>query len=456
MPNRAEILKERLLASIGLPWQELLPASAIENVLVEEQVSYRQCVYTPVVTLWLFLSQVLDTDKSLQNAVNRAIAWLTSAGAAVPSSDTGAYSKARKRLPERVVKRLMKLTAEGIEAEVEREQLWCSRPVKVCDGTSVLMSDTNDNQQAYPQHSNQAAGCGFPIAQLVVMFSLTTGAVLDAMLATFSTSELTLARQLYQQLQPEDVILADSAFGTYADLALVQAAGADGVFRKQHARKTDFRRGKKLGIGDHIVTWFRPAQSASALSEQDFARLPPTLLVREVHLRLYRKGFRPKEMILVTTLLDPQQYPKQKLAELYDRRWQAAEVNLKHLKTTLNMEMLAAQTPQMVRKDIWVHMMAYNLLRTLMWKARPAGVDGKTPHLSLQGSRQAFNQFIPLLATSSQRPLRSLYRQLLELVAEQLLPLRPGRIEPRVRKRRPKSFPLMTQPRNVLKRKLAR
>ncbi len=263
------------------------------------------------------------------------------------------------------------------------------------------MSDTNANQQVYPQHSNQAAGCGFPIAQLVVMFSLTTGAVLDAMLATFSTSELTLARQLYQQLHAQDVVLADSAFGTYADLALVQAAGADGVFRKQHARKTDFCTGKKLGIGDHIVTWFRPAKSASALAEQDFARLPATLLVREVHLLLYRKGFRPKEIILVTTLLDSQQYSKQKLADLYDRRWQAAEVNLKHLKTTLNMEMLTAQTPQMVRKAIWVHMMAYNLLRTLMWQARPTVADGKTPQLSLQGTRQVFNQFVPLLATST-------------------------------------------------------
>ncbi len=455
MPNRAQLLKEQLLSCIGCPWQELLPASAIEQVLAEEQVSYRQCLYTPVVTLWMFLLQVIDADKSLQNAVNRASAWLSAAGAAVPSSDTGAYSKARKRLPERVVKRLMKQTAEGIEAQVKREQLWCGRPVKVCDGTSILMSDTIPNQQAYPQHSNQAAGCGFPIAQLVVLFSLTTGAVLDAMLATFVTSELTLARQLYQHLQPEDVVLADSAFGTYADLALVQAAGADGVFRKHHARKTDFRRGQKLGIGDHMVTWLQPAQSTSALSEQDFACLPPTLLVREVHLRLVRKGFRTQEMILVTTLLDPQLYPKHKLAKLYGLRWQAAEVNLRHLKTTLNMEMLATLTPSMVRKEVWVHMMAYNILRTLMWNACPAVPDGKTPHLSLQGTRQAFAQFVPLLATTSQTLRRSLKPRLLALVAQQLLPLRPGRIEPRVRKRRPKSFPLMKQPRNILKRKLA-
>ncbi|MEO0803811.1 MAG: transposase domain-containing protein, partial [Cyanobacteria bacterium J06642_2] len=204
MPNRAQILKERLLASLGCPWQELLPASAIEQVLAEEQVSYRQCLYTPVVTLWMFLSQVIDADKSLQHAVNRALAWLSTARVEIPSSDTGAYSKARKRLPERVVKRLMKQTAAGLEAQVKREQQWCGRPVKVCDGTSILMSDTLANQQAYPQSSNQKAGCGFPIAQLVVLFSLTTGAVLDAMLAPFVTSELRLARELYHQLLPED------------------------------------------------------------------------------------------------------------------------------------------------------------------------------------------------------------------------------------------------------------
>ncbi len=166
MPNRAEILKQNFLNSTGLPFQTLLPESAIEQALAQEQVKYRQCVYSPVVTLWMFLSQVLEADKSLRNAVVRAIAWLTAAGAPAPSGDTGAYSKARQRLPETVIKRLLEHTANGIEAEVEQTQLWCARPVKVFDGTSVLMSDTRDNQEAYPQHSNQAEGCGFPIAQL--------------------------------------------------------------------------------------------------------------------------------------------------------------------------------------------------------------------------------------------------------------------------------------------------
>lgn len=454
MPNRADILKQKLLNSVGLPFQDLLPASAIEQLLAQEQVSYRQCLYSPIVTLWMFLSQVLEPDKSLRNAVNRVIAWLTVAGVAAPSADTGAYSKARQRLPEAVLKGLLSQTATGLEAQVEPSQLWCGHPVKVLDGSSVLMSDTPENQQAYPQHS-QDPGCGFPIAQLLVVFSLTTGAVLAVLCAPFCTSEIVLARRLYQHLQGDDVVLADSAFGSYVDMAMVQAVGANGVFRKQHARKTDFRRGQKLGIGDHIVTWCRPRQKPRAMSREEFVALPPTLRVREVDLRIQSPGFRSQRIILVTTLLDPERYPKAKLAELFRLRWQGAEVNLRHLKTTLHMELLRGKTPQMVRKEIWAHMLAYNLLRALMWQARPAAAAVMTPLLSLQGTRQAFNQFVPLFATAVQRTCRSLHTQRLGLVAQQLLPLRPNRVEPRVRKRRPKAYPLMQQPRATLKRKLA-
>ncbi|MEM1281436.1 MAG: IS4 family transposase [Cyanobacteria bacterium P01_H01_bin.152] len=456
MPNRARLLKQKLLNSIGLPFQKLLPASVIEQALDDEQVRYRESIYSPVVTLWLCLTQVLDSDGSLRNAVVRVMAWLNVAGVTIPCANTGAYCKARQRLPEAVIKRILKQSAVGLEAQVEPAQLWCGRTVKVLDGSSIVMSDTPANQKAYPQPSNQAEGCGFPIAQLVVVFSLTTGVVIEALCATLSTSEIVMARQLYHQLQPDDVLLADSAFGSYVDMALVQAVRADGVFRKQHARKTDFRRGKQLGIGDHIVTWSRPYKCPRAMSAPDFAHLPTTLSVREVHLLLYKKGFRPQEIILVTTLLDPIKYSKAKLAELYQLRWQAAEVNLNHVKTTLNMEMLAAKTPEGVRKQLWVHMLAYNLLRTLMWEAEHTHPSEQGAlKLSLQGARQAFNQFIPLFANLTARCRRSLYSPLLQLVATQIIPLRPGRIEPRVRKRRPKAYPLMTQPRSTLKRKLA-
>ena len=452
MPNRAEILKQKFTQSLGLPFRELLPQSEIEQVLVEEGVHYRNCVYTPVVTLWAFLSQVLEPDKSMRKAVSHVIAWLSCADAKLPSSDTGAYSKARSRLPEQVLKRLFMKSASGIEAQVNESVLWCGRRVRAMDGTSVIMSDTAENQDVYPQHSNQREGCGFPIVKLVVMFSLCTGALLDVMIAPFNSSELVLARELYKHLQPEDVALADSAFGTFADMVLVQRVGADAVFRKQHARKTDFRRGKKLGIADHIVTWQKPRQLQS-MSPEAFADLPETLTVREVHFQVYQKGFRPEEIIVVTTLLDPKRFPRKKLAQLYQLRWQATEVNLKHIKTTLKMEMLLGKTPEMVRKEIWAHLMAYNLLRTLMWKASEQ-FNVSPLRISLQGCRQHLKSFMAGLASATAKVCQRLYNQLLKVITEKLVPLRPNRVEPRVNKRRPKNYPRMRQPRSVLKAKM--
>ncbi len=315
------------------------------------------------------------------------------------------------------------------------------------------MSDTPANQKHYPQHTNQKVGCGFPLAKVVVWFCVTTGAVLEVSMAAFTTSEWELARQLYAKLQPDDVVVADSAYGTYVDLALVGSTNADAVFRKHHARHCDFRRGKKLGIGDHIVRWQRPQQRPQSMSSQDFEALPESIEVREVHVLLQQPGFRPKEIILVTTLVDSKRYPKAKLAHLYQLRWQATEMNFKHLKTTLKMEMIFAKTPEMVQKEIWMHLLAYNLLRTLMWQSAQQA-EGSPLRISLQGTRQQFNQFRPGLAQATAKNRHRLYATLLNVISDQLVPLRPDRAEPRVTKRRPKSFPRMQQPRSVLKAKL--
>jgi hypothetical protein len=330
---------QQFMQSLGLPWQELLPESRLEAILKEENVSYRNSVYTPIVTLWAMVSQVFDPDKSLNNAVKRIISWLAAAGAECPSSDTGAYSKARQRFPESVLQRLVPEVSESLEQQVPLAQQWCGRRVRVCDGTTVLMSDSVANQAEYPQHRNQKPGCGFPIAKLVVIFSLLTGAVVAACIAPLNWSEIVMSRLLYSDLDPEDVLLADQAYGSYVDLAWVQQQGADAVFRKHHARQTDFRRGKKLGIGDHQVMWHKPKQCPKHMNQSEFAALPSTLMVREVCLRLPRRGFRTQKIIVVTTLLDPKRYSARRLSQLYGLRWLSAEVNLRHLKTTLKMEM---------------------------------------------------------------------------------------------------------------------
>jgi hypothetical protein len=301
MPNRAEILKPQFMQSLGLPWQELLPASRLEEILQEEEVSYRNSVYTPIVRLWAMVSQVFDPDKSLSNAVKRIISWLAVAGAECPASDTGAYSKARQRLPEAVLQRLVPEVAEALAQQVPLTEQWCGRRVRVCAGTTVLMADTTANQAEYRQQSNQKAGCGFPLAKLGVIFSRLTGAVVAACIAPFDCREIVMSRLLYRDLDPEDVLLADSAYGSDVDLALVQQQGADAVWRKHQARQTDFRRGKKLGIGDHQVVWHKPKQCPKHMRAAEFAALPATLVVWEVCLRLTRRGFRDQNIIVVTT-----------------------------------------------------------------------------------------------------------------------------------------------------------
>jgi Transposase DDE domain/Insertion element 4 transposase N-terminal len=453
MTNRAQILKQQLSQSLGSPWASLLPESRMSELLAETGVQYRDRLYSPWVVVWMMLVQVLEPDKSLRNAVSKAIAWLSASGSAPPSMDTGGYSKARQRLPEELLQQLIGETGSGLEPQSPKAWQWCGRRVGACDGTTVLMSDSPANQAVYPQHGNQAAGCGFPIAKLCVIFSLTTGAVLMACFADWSVSEIVMSRQLYEMLEPGDVLLADQAYGSYVDLALVQQAGADGVFRKHHARQVDFRRGKQSGPRDHQVVWTKPVQRPTHMKPADFEALPDTLTVREVCLRIPKRGWRAEPVIVVTTLLDTKRYSAEALTDLYGRRWQATEINLRSLKTLLQMEMLRAKTPEMVRKELWSHLLAYNLIRSLMLQA--AKTTEHSPfRCSFQGTRQLFNQVIPLLRLARKVDRRRAYQALLESIVSVLLPIRPNRQEPRVVKRRPKPFPRMRQPRSVLKARL--
>ena len=370
----------------------------------------------------------------------------------MPSLNTGGYAKARQRFPESVLCQLFEHTGKALCAEASASWLWQGRVVKILDGSNVVMSDTAANQGAYPQHTNQKAGCGFPIAKLVVVFSLATAAAIAVRIADFKTSEITLARQWYRTLSVDDIALADRAYGSYVDLALVAAQKADGVFRKHQRRSSDFRRGKRLGRRDHIVTWSKPVSCPNGMTPNEFKALPDTFRVRELHFSIREAGQRTKTVTVVTTLLDAKAYPKAKVAQLYGLRWQV-EINLDHVKTTLKMEMLQARSPEMVRKEIYVHLMAYNLLRYLMWQA--AQSKGNDPlRLSVQGTRQSFNHYRDLLADAGKLRRDRYLPLLLNMVAKTSVPLRPDRHEPRKRKRRPKAFPLMNKPRAHLKQKL--
>jgi hypothetical protein len=450
--NRVKILKQKFSQSLGLPFEELLPESAIEQVIDELKIKYRRRLFDPIVTLWAFLSQVLDVDKSCHNATSRVISYLVGESQEIPSTDTSAYCQARSRLPEKLLEKLFDKAAQSLSEKVTIEHLWCGRNVKVIDGSSVSMPDTIENQSCYPQPTSQKLGCGFPIAKIGVIFSLATGAAIALAIDVLNTHDLKLARKLYSSLNPLDVLLGDRAFCAYADLVFIRKLGCDAVFRKHQARKTSMRKGKIVGDCDKLVTWYKPNKCPKGISKEEFAALPQSITVREIYYYIIIPGFRTGRVSLITTLLDTTAYSTLNVLRLYGERWNV-ELNLKHLKTTLGMDVLRCKTPSMVRKEIYVYLLAYNLLRSLMWSA---GTTYSAPplRLSLQGTRHHLTHFISVLLTADSTQHYQLYCTLLKVIVHKSVPARPGRSEPRVRKRRPKSYPLMKQPRHQLRRQL--
>ena len=452
MTLRVQILKKKFSQSLGLPFKELLPSEVIRQALKELKVKYKRRLFDPIVTLWAFLSQVLDTDKSCHNAVSKVIAYLIEEGVEIPSTDTSAYCQARARLPEKLLEQLFGQTAQNLEEKVTIEHLWCGRHVKVIDGSTVSMPDTVENQSAYPQPSNQKPGCGFPIAKIGVLFSLATGAAVALCIDVLNTHALKLARQLYQFLNPLDILVGDRAFCAYADIAAIKNLDCDAVFRKHQSRTTSMRKGKIIGDCDKLITWNKPNKCPKGLSKNEFEALPQTITLREIYYYIIIPGFRTGRVSLITTLLDTTTYSSLEIVGLYGKRWDV-ELNLRHLKTTLGMDVLRFKTPSMVRKEIYVYLLAYNLLRSLMWLA---GTTYSTPplRLSLQGTRHHLNNFIPQLLAAASTQCLPVYRTLLKVIAHKAVPERPGRSEPRVRKRRPKAYPLMTKPRHELREQL--
>lgn len=458
--KRIQSLRQKFSQSAGLPIREALPEHVIASALKAERVTYRCCVFDPFVTTWAFLCQVLDSDRSCRKAISRVFAYLSDTQQVTDvmdligsQSDTGAYCKARQRLSLNVLKRLYRIVATHQEENAPAERRWCGRRVFLCDGTTVLMPDTPKNQAVYPQHPNQKEGCGFPLAKLVAIFSLTTGALVEAVSDVWSAYEPALFRKISACLKPDDVLVADAIYCTYADIALLKKQRVDSVVHLHGSRKVDFRKGQRLGKNDRIFTWQKPDRCPDSLSQALFDSLPETLTVRILRFSVIKKGYKSKPITVVTTLLDANTYQKDQIARLYGLRWEV-EIDLRHLKASMEMDMLRTKTPDMVHKELAMYFLAYNLIRSLM--AQAALAYGKDPlRLSFKGALQHLNTFLPLLAVSGLKMRKQHYQMLLLLIAREQLPYRPGRSEPRMVKRRPKCSKWLREPRNLIKQKIA-
>jgi hypothetical protein len=410
-------------------------------------------VYTPAVTTWVFLSQCLSPDHSCRDAVARLAAWLTAQGRRPCSSDTGAYCTAREQLPEAGCHRLVCRTGKKVEDEAPDEWFWKGRRVRVVDGAAITMADTPANQAEYPQLKSQSPGCGFPIARIVVIFSLAVGTVLEAAIGQYRgklTGENSMFRTLHDVLAQGDVVLADRYFSGWFDVALLVERGVDVVLRKHQARPTDFRTGVRLGHDDHLVFWRKPARP-EWMTRETHAALPEFLILREMRVHVKQRGFRSKSLVVVTTLLSPAGYAADDIADLYRRRWQA-ELHLWSIKIALQMDHLRCKTPHRVRNELWMHLLAYNLVRRTM--ALAALQSGASPwQVSFKGALQTVNQFLPQLGSATSAT--ALCEALVRCIAAHVVGNRPDRFEPRVRKRRPKEYAYMTKTRAEYKRQVA-
>ena len=437
----------------GLHFASLLSEERIDEAFGIARALWQGWVYTPAVTIWVFLSQCLSADHSCVEAVAGLIAWRLARGQEPCSADTGAYCTAREDLPEEVCSRLMRQTGRAVEEEAPREWRWRGHRVLDVDGSTFTMPDTPENQAEYPQVPGQRRGCGFPIARIVVVFSLAVGTVLDAALGKFQgklTGENSLFRTLHALLQVGDVVLADRYFSGWFDLALLQERGVHAVVRKHQLRPTDFRTGRRFGRHDHLVCWSKPGRPPWMSAEQ-YAALPESLTLREVRVLVQQRGFRSREVLVVTTLLDDEAYSADALGQLYRRRWQA-ELNLRSLKTVLQMDHLRCKTPHRVRNEFFMHLIAYNLIRRVMAAAAAqANVEPWT--VSFKGTLQTLGKLLPLLETSVSTA--AWCDALLEAIAAHVVGNRPDRFEPRLKKRRPKKYKLLQQPRNNYKRPAA-
>lgn len=449
--------RSKLAEAAGLPGCELLPAARVEQVLAEEGVESSSGVYSPLVTLWTFLSQVLSPDHSCREAVARLRAFHAADGQQPCSSATGGYVKARQRLPERVCQRLACDVGRQLHEEVEGDpNLLEGRPIKLVDGTTASMPDTPENQAEYPQQPQQKPGLGFPIARLVGLISLVSGALLDLALAPYSgkgTGETTLFRKLWNCLFPGDIVVGDRIFATFWDLALLQLRGVDSVFRQHCLRLTQQQRFQWLGRGDWLLRIPKPEKRPDWMDQATYDALPAELILREVTIRVKIRGFRVEWLTVVTTLLDADLYPAVELAAVYRARWHA-ELDLRSIKVTMQMDVLRCKTPEMVRKEIWMHMLAYNLIRTVMADAA-AKAKCHVREISFKGTLQTLSAYRPLIEWARMDQLSSLYADLLDAIATHRVANRPDRFEPRAIKRRPKPHDLLTIPRAEAKRRLA-
>jgi hypothetical protein len=422
----------------------LLTGPEFFNELEAQLPDHRERLFPPTETLSMFLAQAMNEDRSCQHIVNESAIKRLLVGMPQCSTATGAYCRARNRLPLPLVKSLSCYAGNLISRQSLPKWHWRGRPVRLVDGTTLSMPDTADNQSVYPQLSSQKPGLGFPICRLVGLLCLGSGALLDAATSPLKgkgNDEQSLLRVILESLNQHDVLLGDAYYATYFLYCALQKMGVDAVFEQQGSRRlnTDFRTGVKLGKRDHLMTLTRPKKCPIWMTQDEYDQAPERVIVRE----LFTGG-----KILVTTLLCPKATTKKAIHDLYKERWNV-ELDFRNIKTTLGMDILSCRTAEMVQKEIWVYLLAYNLIRHVMLQSALLA-DILPRQISFKHSLQIW----VLWRQQAEESEAERWQFVLILIAQNKVGNRPGRVEPRAVKRRPKPFPLLTKKRDVARQEI--
>lgn len=448
--EKIALLRQKSFKQIGEVFEKFIPRHLLKQEASGTMSRIR--LFSKENTFWAFFSQVLDADGGCKEVIRKLQSYASIKGIKVPSSSTASYCTARKKLDEEMLSKILAHTAERIELMPETGLL-NNRRVIVVDGTGVSMPDTPENQDVWPQLSSQKPGCGFPSARICACFSLETGALLSYALGNKKSSEIPLFRQQWNIFKKGDIFLGDKGFCSYFDIANLKKQGVDSVVTLARRTPVDAASSlKKNGSDDLLISWKRPVWAAKkSYSHEEWTNLPKELVLRQIKVTVNNPGFRTKEFYIITTLLDSEQYPAEELADIYFKRWDV-ELFFRDIKTTMGMDILRCQTPEMVRKEILMNFIAYNCVRRLMYEAaEEAGLEVRI--VSFKGSLQALRNWEPHFnqAKMSRAEHFRLISDLYDAMTNTPIRQRPGRKEPRCIKRRPKSYQLLTSPRREMK-----
>ncbi len=431
-------------------FKNLMPDNVLD--LAKKGVNSRVRSLPPEVTFWAFVSQALSPGTACREVVRKIGAWQRWQQLRTATEvSAGAYCQARKRLSFDLLLVVRRHLALRMDRNVLKEEDWINgRAVKIVDGTTFSMPDTPENQKQWPQPSSQKPGCGFPMMKLVGLFSMATGALLEEATGNEHVAETQLFRKIWERLEKGDVVLTDRGFCSFVAMAALKERGVDMVARLNQSRKIDSAKSKRLGPGDLLVCWSKPASRAVGWSKEEWDALPKSLSVRLIQIIIEVPGFRTRTVMLATTLVDPKTYPAQELRALYGKRWNV-ELHFAQIKTIMRLDVLRCQSPDMIRKEVQIHLIAYNLVRALMQRASHSH-QVPLKRISFKGSLDTVRHWATVIRASAGKPAkqRILVAKMLEVIANDPLPERLGRSEPRAVKRRPKNFNRITKPRNEM------